>query len=115
MKTYNIISTIVGILFLFVFTLSNGILAQENKWIIYDTINSELPANWINSIAVGNDGNVWIGAGSYSGGGVAKLVLPVSSSEGNGSEENVETLRRDAQFGRLYATSLLCILLIVSL
>ena len=80
MKTYIFISTIVGILFLFVFTLSNRILAQENKWIIYDTVNSELPANWINSIVVDNDGNVWIGAGSFGGGGIAKIVPPSSKN-----------------------------------
>ena len=46
------------------------------NWNVYDTINSGLPSNYINCIAIDGDGNKWIGTGEFdedSDGGLAEF------------------------------------------
>jgi len=52
----------------------HGGLVKLNKsngdFIIYDKLNSGLPSNWVNAIAIDGQGNKWIGT---NGGGLAKF------------------------------------------
>ena len=44
----------------------NIIYSQDSGWINYNRINSELPHNWVSSIAIDLDGSNW--AAIYDGG-----------------------------------------------
>jgi ligand-binding sensor domain-containing protein len=52
------------------------------NWTVYNTSNSELPSNWVYSIAIDGQGNKWIGTDGelavYREGGV---ILPVEGKE----------------------------------
>jgi ligand-binding sensor domain-containing protein len=48
------------------------------NWTVYNTSNSELPSNWVYSIAIDGQGNKWIG--TYDGLAVYReggVILPV--------------------------------------
>ena len=36
-------------------------IAQNPEWVVYDTSNSDLPSNYVNSIAIDSSGTKWIG------------------------------------------------------
>jgi ligand-binding sensor domain-containing protein len=52
------------------------------NWTVYNTSNSELPSNWVYSIAIDGQGNKWIGTDGglavYREGGI---ILPVEGKE----------------------------------
>ena len=84
----------VAILVVSLFSFISFIYAQNPQWITYDTSNSKLPCNWITTLAIEEQGTIWIGTGrrhsypvQYTGAGLVSLdgtdwvVYDTSNSE----------------------------------
>jgi ligand-binding sensor domain-containing protein len=49
--------------------LNNFSNTQDSSWQVYNTENSNLPANWVRGLAIDDSSNIWIGTFQGGGGG----------------------------------------------
>ena len=66
---------VLGLVVLLVIGSAVATSSQTREWIVYDTENSGLPSNWVSSLAIDRQGNIWIsthmrGLAVYCEGGV---------------------------------------------
>ena len=62
------VGVIIGILFISLLPVK--LLSQYPGWTVYNTLNSGLPDNYVEAIAIDGSGNKWIGT---AGGGLAEF------------------------------------------